>query len=68
MGMNSSLKDLVQKTSLHPFPSPKCQPLSQERGYPTEKKMDLHNLHNAGFDAYVTGKLFLGLATYFGKK
>ncbi|KAI8825287.1 ribonuclease H-like domain-containing protein [Fimicolochytrium jonesii] len=60
--MRSSLNDVLQRTARVPFEHPHIVPHPEYASYDTEGE----NLHEAGYDAYVTGVIFgklLGVAT-----
>uniref|UniRef100_A0A914X7Y0 Poly(A)-specific ribonuclease RNA-binding domain-containing protein n=1 Tax=Plectus sambesii TaxID=2011161 RepID=A0A914X7Y0_9BILA len=59
-GTNPSLGDLWKKVNSSPFPEVDYRP--------TEKAFEVSgSFHDAGYDAYITGVVFLKLAVYLGR-
>lgn len=62
MNVNSSiLAHVYEAVSKAPFSIPKVQSGLPEHGYCVEEQKE----HEAGYDAYLTGLCFLGLASRF---
>ncbi|XP_008480634.2 poly(A)-specific ribonuclease PARN [Diaphorina citri] len=61
---NSALGPLLDTVQKEPFTLVTCEPEMADRGYSTTNEKS----HEAGYDAYITGLVFLSLSHYLGER
>ncbi|KAI5698138.1 hypothetical protein M8J75_002189 [Diaphorina citri] len=61
---NSALGPLLDTVQKEPFTLVTCEPELADRGYSTTNEKS----HEAGYDAYITGLVFLSLSHYLGAR